>query len=227
MQHDRHFDGLRFGRLAATLAVAVAAAALPAACSHSSDSSGNASGNASPASATEAPVVMTTTAPADAVPIRIVTSAGTIDLVLDKTHAPKTTANFLRYIDSGFFSGGTFFRAVPGFVIQGGNKTREKPADPKLELEPPIKTGLRNVEGAISMARTQDPNSATSEFFIDDGDQPSLDGSMEQPGYAAFGHVTAGMDVVHKIVNMPAQNEMLTKPVTIVRIVRLPAAKGT
>jgi peptidyl-prolyl cis-trans isomerase A (cyclophilin A) len=164
-----------------------------------------------------------TIAPKDAVPIRITTAQGSIDVVLDKAHAPKTTANFLRYVDAGFYNGGTFFRAVPGFVIQGGNKARERPSDPKIALEDPIKTGLRNVDGAISMARTSDPNSATSEFFICDGDQSSLDGSMSAPGYAAFGHVTKGMDTVRKIVNLPADNQMLTKPVTITKIVRVPA----
>ena len=71
------------------------------------------------------------------------------------------------------------------------------------------------------MARTQDPNSATSEFYIDDGDQPSLDGSMSQPGYAAFGQVVSGMDVVRKIARLPSQGEMLVKPVKIVRITRV------
>jgi cyclophilin family peptidyl-prolyl cis-trans isomerase len=153
--------------------------------------------------------------------ISIVTSQGTIVVALDPEHAPKTVANYLHYVDKGFFNGGTFFRAIPGFVIQGGNKAKEQPTDPKVELEDPVKTGLQNRDGSIAMARTQDPNSATSEFYIDDGDQPSLDGSMQQPGYAAFGQVVSGMDIVRKIAKLPAQGEMLVKPVQIIRITRV------
>jgi cyclophilin family peptidyl-prolyl cis-trans isomerase len=96
--------------------------------------------------------------------IAIVTSLGTIDVVLDPAHAPITVRNFLRLVDRKFFDGGTFFRSVPGFVIQGGNKARESERDTPIALEPPAKTGLRNLDGAIAMARTSDPNSATSEF---------------------------------------------------------------
>jgi peptidyl-prolyl cis-trans isomerase A (cyclophilin A) len=203
-----------------TIVLAMAGATLLSSCARSSSTS-------STATETAAPMAVTTTAPADAVPIRIVTSEGTIDVVLDKRRTPKTTANFLRYVTAGFYNGGTFFRAVPGFVIQGGNKPRERATDPKIVLEPPIKTGLRNLDGAISMARTTEPNSATSEFFICDGDQSALDGSMSEPGYAAFGHVVAGMDVVRKIAEEPANNQMLLKPVKIVKIVRLPAGSRT
>ena len=156
------------------------------------------------------------------VKIAIVTSLGTIDLVLDPVHAPVTVKNFLGLVDKKFFDGGSFFRSVPGFVIQGGNKGRETDHDPEIQLETPAKTGLKNVDGAISMARTSDPNSATSEFFIDDGDQARLDGSATEPGYAVFGHVTGNMDLVRKIARMPAQNQQLLQPVTIVRIRRVP-----
>ncbi|MGA2393466.1 MAG: peptidylprolyl isomerase [Candidatus Lustribacter sp.] len=150
--------------------------------------------------------------------IAIVTSLGTIDVVLDPAHAPITVRNFLRLVDRKFFDGGTFFRSVPGFVIQGGNKARESERDTPIALEPPAKTGLRNLDGAIAMARTSDPNSATSEFFIDDGDQPMLD---QPPGYAAFGHVTKNMDLVRKIARLPAQDQMLLQPVKIIRIRRI------
>lgn len=150
--------------------------------------------------------------------IAIVTSLGTIDVVLDPVHAPITTKNFLRLVDRKFFDGGTFFRAIPGFVIQGGNKARETDHDQMIPLESPDKTGLRNVDGAIAMARTSEPNSATSEFFIDDGAQPRLD---EPPGYAAFGHVTKNMDLVRKIARLPAQDQMLLQPVKIIRIRRI------
>ena len=128
--------------------------------------------------------------------VKIVTQRGDIVVALNEKRAPKTVANFLRYVDAKFYDGGSFFRAVPGFVIQGGNRPRENPTDVKLALEPPASTGLRNRDRAISMARTSDPDSATSEFFICDGDQPALDGSPGNLGYAAFGHVISGMEVV-------------------------------
>jgi peptidyl-prolyl cis-trans isomerase A (cyclophilin A) len=154
--------------------------------------------------------------------VAIVTSAGTIDVVLDPVHAPVTTKNFLDLVDRKFYDGGTFFRAVPGFVIQGGNKTRESDRDKTIPLETPLKTGVKNVDGSIAMARTSDPNSATSEFFIDDGDQAMLDGAANQPGYAAFGHVTKNMDVVRKIARLPAESQMLLAPIKIISIRRIP-----
>jgi peptidyl-prolyl cis-trans isomerase A (cyclophilin A) len=151
--------------------------------------------------------------------VEIVTSQGNVVVSLDATHAPNTVANFLGYVDRKFYDGGTFFRAVPSFVIQGGNKPRERPNDVKIDLESPAQTGLHNTDGAIAMARTMDPNSATSEFYIDIGDQPTLD---QPPGYAAFGHVIKGMDVVHKIASMPADQQMLVRPVKIIKIYRVP-----
>jgi peptidyl-prolyl cis-trans isomerase A (cyclophilin A) len=151
--------------------------------------------------------------------VEIVTPEGNVVVSLDATHAPNTVANFLGYVDRKFYDGGTFFRAVPGFVIQGGNQKRERPNDVKIDLESPAQTGLRNTDGAIAMARTMDPNSATSEFYIDIGDQASLD---QPPGYAAFGHVIKGMDVVHKIASMPASQQMLDRPVKIIKIYRVP-----
>ena len=153
--------------------------------------------------------------------VRIVTQLGTIVVALDRKRAPKTVANFLRYVDAHFYDGGAFFRAVPHFVIQGGNKGRERSTDAKLQLETPLATGIRNTDGAISMARTPDPDSATSEFFICDGAQPALDGAPGQPGYAAFGRVISGMNVVRAIVAAPAQDQQLLAPVRIVKIVRL------
>jgi peptidyl-prolyl cis-trans isomerase A (cyclophilin A) len=153
--------------------------------------------------------------------IVIVTDRGTIDAVLDPVHAPVTTKNFLKYVDAGFFDGGTFFRAVPGFVIQGGNKTKERDSDRPIPLEAPATTGLKNVDGALSMARTNDPNSATSEFFICDGAQPNLDGTGPGTGYAVFGHVTKNMELVRAIAASPAQDEALLKPVRIISIKRV------
>jgi cyclophilin family peptidyl-prolyl cis-trans isomerase len=161
-------------------------------------------------------------APRPAPRVKIVTQFGDIVVVLDEKRTPLTTANFLRYVDAKFYDGGTFFRVIPGFVIQGGNRPREnEAADPKIALEAPVKTGVKNTDGAISMARTNDPNSATSEFFICDGDQPRLDGSETNPGYAAFGHVVSGLNLVRKIARLPAQQQLLDAPVTILKIVRV------
>ena len=167
------------------------------------------------------PSISNTATSAREVRVTIVTSRGEIVVALDPKDTPKTVANFLRYVDARFYDGGTFFRAIPGFVIQGGNRAKETPSDAKLELETPSKTGVLNKDGAISMARTSDPNSATSEFFLCDGDQPALDGSATVPGYAAFGHVVSGMNVVRAISHAPAQDERLTTPVTIVRVARV------
>jgi len=170
-------------------------------------------------------VLTSASAPASAagdVTIEIVTSMGTIEAVVDPVHAPVTTKNFLKNVDRKFYFGGSFFRSIPGFVIQGGNKTKETPGDVPIVLEAPIKTGLKNVDGALSMARRNDPNSGTSEFFICDGDQARLDGTDATSGYAVFGHVTKNMDLVRKIAHLPGQDQYLMNPVTIVRIVRKP-----
>jgi peptidyl-prolyl cis-trans isomerase A (cyclophilin A) len=209
---ERHRSGMHRGAEAAFLAaMALALAANVGCASKTAHADKEAAAAASP-SAEAAPAGPR---------VEIVTKSGTIVIALDDKRAPKTVANFMRYVDRKFYDGGTFFRAVPGFVIQGGNRAHEKPSDPKLVLEPPISTGIQNKDGAISMARTTDPNSATSEFFICDGDQPSLDGSMSAPGYAAFGRVISGMDVVRAISRMQAPNEMLVTPVKIVKIVRV------
>ncbi len=131
------------------------------------------------------------------------TSMGTVTIELDAKNAPITTANFLQYVDDKFFDGLTFHRVIPGFMVQGGG------FDPQLQqkregLRAPIANehanGLTNQRGTISMARTSNPNSATSQFFINVVDNAALD---QGAGYAVFGRVTAGMDVVDRIVNVP------------------------
>jgi len=170
--------------------------------------------------------------------IRLVieTDRGNIDVSLDSAHAPITVANFLRYVDGGFYVGGRFYRtvtpenqpnnAVRIEVIQGGaNPDRTGKAFPPVELERTNVTGLKHHDGTLSMARNV-PNSATSEFFVCIGDQPSLDfGGARNPdgqGFAAFGQVTKGMDVVRAIQKAPAQNQALTPPIAIKRIRRVP-----
>jgi peptidyl-prolyl cis-trans isomerase A (cyclophilin A) len=187
-------------------ALCAAAIALAPGCSKSADTAASSSGSGAPQ--------------AQGPKVDIVTTDGTIVATLDPVHAPKTVANFLHYVDTKFYNGGTFFRAVPGFVIQGGNKTKESPSDKPIELEDPQTTGLKNVDGALAMARTSDPNSATSEFFIDIGPQAYLDGGNGMPGYAVFGNVVSGMDVVNKIVAGQAASQMLVTPVKILKIER-------
>ena len=162
--------------------------------------------------------------------VTIQTSLGTIIVRLDRAHAPGTTANFLHYVDAGRYNGTTFYRTVskanqPGSqieVIQGGlNPQAPDPMIHPIPLEPTSKTGLRNTDGAISMARTRDPNSATTEFFVCIGDNRFLDaGGPTGPGYAAFGKVIRGADVVRKIQHSPANGEMLAPPIRIIKMTR-------
>ena len=190
-----------------------AALTILAAVACSSANPGSAQAGGSPAAAV--------TPPPGSPQVRIVTTEGTIVVMLDPAHAPVTVANFLKYVDAKFFNGGTFFRVIPGFVIQGGNQAKESSSDRPIALEDPKATGVYNVDGAIAMARTNDPNSATSEFFIDDGAQTALDGQPGSAGYAAFGVVTSGMDVVRKIARLPAQDEHLIAPIKILTIERV------
>lgn len=133
------------------------------------------------------------------------TSMGNITVELAPDKAPKTVANFLMYVKEGFYSGTTFHRVIPGFMIQGGGFTPDgQQKKTKAAIVNEASNGLKNVRGAISMARTDDPNSATSQFFIVVADSAFLDyGSVAKPGYAVFGKVLAGMDVADKIVAAP------------------------
>jgi peptidyl-prolyl cis-trans isomerase A (cyclophilin A) len=165
------------------------------------------------------------------VDVAIRTPAGTIVVRLDPAHAPRTTANFLHYVDAGTYNGTTFYRTVSRAnepaskieVIQGGlNPQAPNPMIRPISLEPTSKTGLHNTDGTIAMARTSDPNSASTEFFICIGDNRFLDaGGPLGPGYAAFGKVVRGADVVRKIQRAHAQGEMLQPPVRIDTMTRL------
>jgi peptidyl-prolyl cis-trans isomerase A (cyclophilin A) len=128
------------------------------------------------------------------------TSMGTIEIQLDRQHAPITVNNFVTYVKAGFYDGTVFHRVMPGFVVQGGgfvvNGTEKKTNIPII-LE--SNNGLKNLVGTIAMARTNDVNSATSEFYINLIDNAGLDYSTNNPGYAVFGKVVSGMDVVNQI----------------------------
>jgi peptidyl-prolyl cis-trans isomerase A (cyclophilin A) len=151
-------------------------------------------------------------APPGAVLVRVAlqTSEGAIILALDATHAPMTTANFLRYVDGKKLDGINFYRAVkfgPGEgLIQGGARGDPARLFPPIAHEPTSLTGISHVAGTLSMARYE-PGSATSDFFITASAMPSLDenpsGTGDNAGFAAFGHVVEGMDVVQRILNAP------------------------
>ncbi|HEV7985592.1 MAG TPA: peptidylprolyl isomerase, partial [Steroidobacteraceae bacterium] len=118
--------------------------------------------------------------------------------------APQTVANFLRYVDEGFFDGTIFHRIVPGFVIQGGGLTSDFA---QKKTHPPVKNesgnGVRNERGTLSMARTDEIHSATSQFFVNLADNDFLDQRPGQYGYAVFGRVSEGMDVIDRIAAVP------------------------
>ena len=138
--------------------------------------------------------------------VKLATSAGDIVIQLDAQKAPKTVANFLGYVKDGHYNGTVFHRVIPGFMIQGGGMTadlKERPTRAPIGLE--SRNGLSNLRGSVAMARTNDPNSATAQFFINVQDNDRLDAANARDGngYAVFGKVIAGMDVVDKIRAVP------------------------
>jgi len=168
--------------------------------------------------------------------VRIETDQGNIEVELNAKSSPSTVANFLKYVDGRFYDGGQFHRTVtPGNqpdnkvkieVVQAGiNPEKMKDEFPAIKLERTRDTKLSHRDGMISMAR-DGPDTATSDFFICIGDQPELDfGGKRNPdgqGFAAFGRVTKGMDVVKKIQQSPADGQTLKPAVKIKRIVRAP-----
>ena len=140
--------------------------------------------------------------PALAQKVRLATSMGDIVLELDAAKAPKTVDNFVQYVKAGHYDGTIFHRVIDGFMIQGGGMTadmKEKATRPSIPLE--SRNGLANARGTVAMARTMDPNSATAQFFINLSDNAFLDqpNARDGNGYAVFGRVVQGMDVVDRI----------------------------
>lgn len=181
-------------------------------------------------------LLVPTIAPAQSGQVAIVisTERGEIRAVLDSARAPITVTNFLRYVDAGLFSGGAFHRTVTPDnqprdsvrieVIQGrARRTTPDSGLAPIPLERTSVTGLRHLDGVLSMARSG-PNSATSAFFITIGPQPSLDEgghrNLDGQGFAAFGKVTAGMEVVRAIQQAPHTDQNLTPPIVITGIRR-------
>ncbi|GLI96571.1 peptidylprolyl isomerase [Sphingobium sp. BS19] len=176
--------------------------------------------------------------PAGATPgiirVRLVTSSGSFVVALDARKAPLTTRNFMAYVDDGRFDGTTFYRAArrksaPKMgLIQGGIDTNTRRSLPPVKHEPTTQTGIKHTDATISMARGGKPGSAMGNFFITIGPIVSMDASGAYPGYAAFGHVVSGMDVVRKILALPTgggtgpmRGQMILRPVQIIRAERL------
>jgi cyclophilin family peptidyl-prolyl cis-trans isomerase len=137
------------------------------------------------------------------VSVNVKTSAGDLVFELDAEKAPATVENFVEYVRSGHFDGTIFHRVIPGFVIQGGG--HDKTMSQKKTRSPirnEAANGLLNLRGTLSMARTSDPHSATSQFFINLRDNTSLDPSPGNPGYAVFGRVSEGLNVVDAIAKV-------------------------
>ncbi len=147
---------------------------------------------------------------AQAQKVKLATSAGDIVVQLDAAKAPKSVENFLQYVKDGHYNGTVFHRVIESFMIQGGGMTddlKQKPTRAPIPLE--SRNGLTNDRGTLAMARTGDPNSATAQFFINVKDNEFLNAAKSQDGngYAVFGKVVAGMDVVDKIRNLPTGNK--------------------
>lgn len=170
--------------------------------------------------------------------VRIETTFGTIEAELDSAHAPITVTNFLHYVDAHLFDNSEFFRAVTLGnqegnpvkieVIQSRRSEAAGPSDSPITLERTSVTRITHIDGTLSMARSASPNSGSDQFFIGIGSQPELDfGGKRNPdgqGFAAFGQVTKGMDIVKKIQSGPLQTgnpQWLVTPVTIKRVVRV------
>ena len=139
--------------------------------------------------------------------IRFTTNKGVIDIELDHEHAPKSSANFEQYVRDGFYDGTIFHRVIKGFMIQGGGFERGmKEKATRAPIENEAANGLKNNKYTIAMARTSAPHSASSQFFINDVDNDFLNHTAPNPqgwGYAVFGKVTAGQNVVDEIARVP------------------------
>lgn len=164
----------------------------------------------------------------NSVKVNLITNYGDIELTLDPDKAPVTVANFLSYVDEGFYDGLIFHRVIANFMIQGGGFDAQLQ---RRETKAPIinesTNGLSNKRATIAMARTNDPDSATSQFFINVANNANLDGHPLRPGYAVFGEVTAGHDVVFAISKLPTRSRaghqnVPNTPVIIERAERLP-----
>ena len=167
--------------------------------------------------------------PAPATQVQVVTSMGSFTIELNAERAPLTVAQFLKFVDQGYYSGTIFHRAIPNFVIQGGGYD----VDYKLKGSPPkvvneSGNGLTNSRGTVGLARPPEPHAGDVQFYVNLADNAALDPSATRWGYAVFGKVVQGMDVVDEIATVPTgvkgpfkENAPL-KPVVILKIERVP-----
>jgi peptidyl-prolyl cis-trans isomerase A (cyclophilin A) len=148
------------------------------------------------------------------------TNMGEIDIQLDTAKAPLSVANFVQYVNSKFYDNKIFHRVIPGFMIQGGGFDEKlNQADTKAPIKNEASNGLTNDRYTISMARTNDPDSATAQFFINVNDNASLNYSAANPGYAVFGKVIKGQDVVDKIALTPTKTVNMYENVPVKAVV--------
>lgn len=154
--------------------------------------------------------------------VKLQTSMGDIILQLDAEKAPKSTANFLKYVKEGFYDGTIFHRVIDGFMVQGGGFTKDmadKPTSDPIQNE--ADNGLKNEKYTVAMARTNDPHSATAQFFINVGDNEFLNHTGKNPqgwGYAVFGKVISGQEVVHKIKGVATATKGMHQDVPVEQI---------
>lgn len=163
--------------------------------------------------------------------VRLETAYGPVVLALEARKAPRTVANFMGYVDDGRFDGVSFYRSArnrqaPAYgFVQGGIRTDARRILPPFPLETTAMTGIKHIDGTISMARRAEAGSAGGNFFITIGAMPSMDAKGSYPGYAAFGHVVSGMPVLKRILAQPTGGgmggQLLLRPVTLIRAVRL------
>jgi cyclophilin family peptidyl-prolyl cis-trans isomerase len=157
---------------------------------------------------------------ADAVTVQFETSMGNIVAELDSARAPKTVANIVAYVNDGFYDGTIFHRVIKGFMIQGGGMTPDmKEKSNKAPVKNEASNGLRNVRGTLAMARTNDPHSATSQFFVNTVNNAFLDFTPQNWGYCVFGKVVKGMDVVDAIEKTPTANAGMHSDVPVTPVI--------
>jgi cyclophilin family peptidyl-prolyl cis-trans isomerase len=164
--------------------------------------------------------------------IRFDTTLGSFTIELFEKDSPLTTKNFLDYVDAGHFTDTVFHRVIPGFVIQGGGMTADmRQKQTRAPIRNEAGNGVRNRRGTLSMARTNDPHSATSQFFVNLVDNVSLDPGRGGAGYAVFGCVVAGMDVVDKIAGVKTgrrggHDDVPVDPIVVTAVTRTKAEDG-
>lgn len=209
-------------------AAGATAAATPAPNSASSPADGAPATPPAAAKAQPKPAATAPAAPGASPQVQVVTSMGSFTLELNAERAPLTVAHFLKYVDQGQYSGTIFHRVIPNFVIQGGgfdSSYKPKPAPVKVVNE--SGNGLTNQRGTVGMARSQDPHGSDAQFYVNLYDNEALDPNKTRWGYAVFGKVVQGMEVVDRIGNVatgargPFKEDAPLKPVVIERIERV------